>query len=57
MFNNIYALGSFFIVFLSGSKTRRSILVTFVEDLLALFILFLRVLLQMIRGVIVGLFH
>jgi hypothetical protein len=53
----MYSLGSFFIVFLTGSKTRRSVVITFIEDLLALTILFLRVLLQMVRGVIVGLFH
>lgn len=57
MLNNIYSLGSFFLIFLTGSKTRRSILLTLFEDLLAVTILFLRILLQMVRGVIVGLFH
>lgn len=40
-----------------GIRARRSTIITLVEDGIAVIIMFARILLQIIRGVIVGMFH
>lgn len=49
--------GSYFFIYLNGTRGRRSLLFTIIEDLVAFFILIARVSLQMIRGLICGLYH
>jgi hypothetical protein len=52
-----WSLGSYFFIYLNGTRGRRSLIFTLIEDLIAFFILLARVSLQMIRGIICGLYH
>ena len=54
---HLWAFGSYFFIYLNGMAGRSTLLITFIEDLMAVFIMVLRVCLQAIRGLIVGLFH
>jgi hypothetical protein len=45
------------VVYLMGIRTRKSMIANCIEDLVALVIMVARVSLQMVRGVIVGMFH
>lgn len=53
----LWSLGSYFFIYLNGTRGRRSLVFTLIEDLIAFFILIARVSLQMIRGIICGLYH
>ena len=53
----IFMLKSYIFMYLNGSKTKKLILVTFFEDLINFFILNIRILLQLIRGIICGIYH
>lgn len=53
----IFMLKSFTFMYLNGSKTKKIILVTYFEDLINFFILNIRILLQLIRGIICGIYH
>lgn len=52
-----WAFGTYFFVYLTGTKARKSLSITLIEDIIAVTILLARVLLQAVRGVIVGMFH
>ena len=45
------------VVYLMGIRTRKFILINMIEDLVAIIIMVARVSLQMVRGIIVGMFH
>lgn len=47
----------YIVVYLMGVRTRRSVTANMIEDLVAVAIMIARVSLQMVRGVIVGMFH
>jgi hypothetical protein len=49
--------GVYFLVYLNGGRGRKFLLVTLVEDLIAFIILLARVTLQVVRGIICGLYH
>ena len=53
----LWNFGSFFFIYLNGTRGRRSLIVTILEDVINFFILFARISLQMIRGLICGLYH
>lgn len=52
-----WAFGTYFLVYLTGTRARKSLSITLLEDIVAVTILLARVLLQAVRGVIVGMFH
>ncbi len=54
---HIWELGVYTAVYLMGARGRRSLIVGVLEDLVALTIMFARVGLQVVRGIIVGMFH
>lgn len=53
----LWMLKSYIFIYLNGSKTKGTLLVTFFEDLINFFILNIRILLQLIRGIICGIYH
>ncbi len=54
---HVWELGVYTAIYLTGARGRRSLIVGVLEDLVALIIMFARVGLQVVRGVIVGMFH
>ena len=50
-------MGCHIFVYLTGSRGRRSLFVVVLEDLIAFVILLSRVSLQIVRGIICGLYH
>jgi len=52
-----WSMGTYLFVYVAGAAGRRISLITAIEDAVALLILIARVLLQAVRGVIVGMFH
>ncbi len=54
---HIWAFGLFFLTYLVGARGKNSGLITAAEDGIVSLILIIRVLLQAIRGIIVGLLH
>ena len=57
LIESIWLFGNFFFVYLNGARGRKLLLVTFIEDLISFAILLARVTLQMVRGIICGLYH
>ena len=57
LFEHLWLFGVHLIVYLMGSRGRRNLFVTYIEDMIAIIIMIARVLLQSIRGIIVGMFH
>ena len=53
----IWMLKSHIFIYLNGSKTKNVMSVTLIEDLINFFILNIRVFLQLIRGIICGIYH
>lgn len=54
---HIWNFGQYFFVYLNGSKGRRLLTVTLIEDLVSFIIILSRVSLQVVRGLICGFFH
>lgn len=54
---SIWVFGCHIFLYLTGSRGRRSFFVVLVEDLIAFTILFGRIILQMVRGVICSFYH
>ncbi len=52
-----WAFGAYIFLYITNTKGRRSLLITIFEDIISMVILIARVLLQAVRGVIVGMFH
>jgi len=52
-----WTMGTYFFIYVAGAVGRKSSLVTAIEDITAVAILVARVMLQAVRGVIVGMFH
>ena len=52
-----WAFGVYLLVYLNGARGRKLIILTALEDIVTLSILIARVLLQAVRGLIVGMFH
>lgn len=52
-----WAMGTYLFVYIAGAAGRKYSLITAIEDAAALLILVARVLLQAVRGIIVGMFH
>jgi hypothetical protein len=52
-----WAFGTYIFLYITNTKGRRSLIITIFEDLVGMAILIARVLLQAVRGVIVGMFH
>lgn len=50
-------MGTYLFVYVAGAAGRKYSIITAIEDAVALLILIARVLLQAVRGVIVGMFH
>lgn len=50
-------MGTYLFVYIAGAKGRKSSVITAAEDFIAIAILIARILLQAVRGVIVGMFH
>jgi hypothetical protein len=57
LLEHAWTLGSFMVVYVAGAAGRKVSVITIVEDAAAVAILVARVLLQAVRGVIVGMFH
>jgi hypothetical protein len=57
LIESIWLFGVYFLVYLNGGRGRKFLLVTLVEDLIAFIILLARVTLQVVRGIICGLYH
>lgn len=57
LFEHFWMFGTYILVYLMGIRGRRSFIITFIEDMIAISIMFARVILQSIRGIIVGMFH
>ena len=53
----IWILKSHILIYLNGSKTKNSLSLTLFEDLINFFILVIRIILQLIRGIICGIYH
>lgn len=53
----VYFFGSYILLYLNGSKSRKVLIVSFFEDLMNFFILLIRISLQLIRGIICGIYH
>jgi len=54
---HFWTFGTYILVYLMGTRGRKSFILTFIEDVVAIAIMIARVVLQSIRGVIVGMFH
>lgn len=57
LIEHIWELGVYTCVYLTGVRGRKSLLVNVMEDLVNTVIMFARIGLQAVRGVIVGIFH
>lgn len=57
LIEHFWTFGVYIFVYLVGVRGRRSFVVNMFEDFVAMLIMVVRVLLQSIRGVIVGMFH
>jgi hypothetical protein len=57
LLEHIWVFGAYMVVYLMGIRTRKSMVANCIEDIVALVIMVARVSLQMVRGVIVGMFH
>jgi len=53
----VLLFGSYILLYLNGSKSRKILVASFFEDLMNFFILVVRIFLQFIRGVICGIYH
>lgn len=54
---HMWLFGGHLVIYLMGVRGRRNLLATFVEDMIAFIIMISRVVLQSVRGIIVGMFH
>ncbi len=54
---SIWLFSSYIFIYLNGSKGRKILLVSLVEDIIGLLILMVRIILQLIRGIICSLYH
>jgi hypothetical protein len=52
-----WTFGTYIFIYTTNTKGRRSLIITIFEDIVSVAILIARVLLQAVRGVIVGMFH
>jgi hypothetical protein len=57
LIEHFWTFGIYIFVHLMGVRGRRSLVITCIEDATAMCIMFARVILQAIRGVVVGMFH
>ena len=57
LLEHLWTFGIYIFVYLVGIRGRKSFILTMIEDFVAMLIMVVRVLLQSIRGVIVGMFH
>lgn len=57
LIESMWLFGTYFFVYLSGAKGRRVLTITLFEDVVNFLILIARVTLQMVRGIICGLYH
>lgn len=57
LLEHVWVFGSYMLLYATGVGGRRNYVVTLLEDSVALIIMVARVVLQVIRGVIVGMFH
>lgn len=57
LLEHLIVFGTTLVTYLMGIRGRGSIIATFIEDLVAFIIMIARVVLQAIRGMIVGMFH
>lgn len=57
LLESIWLFGVHFFVYLNGSRGRRILTITLIEDIVNFMILLARVTLQMVRGIICGLYH
>ena len=57
LIESFWLMGSHFLVYLTGSRGRFSFLITLLEDLISFFILLSRISLQLVRGIVCGLYH
>lgn len=57
IFESIWLFGSHIFIYLNGSKTRNFFFFTMFEDLINLFILITRIILQLVRGLICSFYH
>lgn len=54
---HFWTFGTYILVYLLGLRGRSSFIITLIEDIVSIVIMFARVILQAIRGIIVGMFH
>lgn len=54
---HLWAFGVSLVAYLMGVRGRKLVVVTFIEDIIAVVIMISRVVLQAVRGLIVGMFH
>lgn len=57
LFESVWLFSTHLLIYLNGARGRRSLLVTLIEDCVALTILISRITLQMVRGLICGFMH
>lgn len=57
LLEHVWIFGTYIGVYLMGVRARKSIIINLIEDLIAMTIMIARVSLQMVRGIIVGMFH
>lgn len=57
LLEHTWVFGTYIFVYLVGTRGRASLIVSFFEDIIAMLIMIVRVVLQSIRGLIVGMFH
>ena len=57
LLESIILFGSYFFIYLNGARGRKLLFVTLIEDIISFIILLARVTLQMVRGIICGLYH
>lgn len=57
LIENIILFGSYFFVYLNGSRNRKLLIITLIEDIISFIILLARITLQIVRGLICGLYH
>ena len=57
LLESMILFGSYFFIYLNGARGRKLLFVTLIEDIISFIILLSRVTLQMVRGIICGLYH
>lgn len=57
LLESLVLFGSYFFIYLNGARGRKFLIITIIEDLISFVILISRVTLQIIRGIICGLYH